>query len=140
MLTTMVDLAATRSARASASRVVALMAAGGEWPDGWRGLVPSLLGQLALAAATVAHARGGGAGGGGGGDVGGGAGLVVLGEGAVSSGGRGGGRDGAGSGAAGAGGAAAVEDAVTRAESCAKCLQYMTEEVRERMLCTGRGR
>ncbi|CAN0481244.1 unnamed protein product, partial [Ectocarpus sp. 12 AP-2014] len=53
-LTTMIDVSAPRAARASASRVVALMAtAGGEWPSGWGGLIPSLIGQLAMAAAAV---------------------------------------------------------------------------------------
>ncbi|CAM9873718.1 unnamed protein product, partial [Scytosiphon promiscuus] len=59
VLTTMVDFSASRAARASAARVVALMAAGGEWPSGWGGLIPSLLGQLALAAATVSQAKAG---------------------------------------------------------------------------------
>ena len=97
------------------------MAAGGEWPDGWGGLVPSLLGQLVLAAAAVAQEREGA----GGGDVvRGGAGLGTHGGDAGRSGGGGEGREGAGGPAA-----TAVENAVARAESCAKCLQYMTEEV-----------
>jgi len=94
VLNTMMDPTAPRPVRASASRVIALMAAGGEWPVGWAGLVPSLLRQLALAADAT--------GGGGGGD------------------------DPAAAGAA----AVEAENAVARAESCAKCLQYMTEEVR----------
>lgn len=112
-LTTMIDVSAPRSARASASRVVALMAtAGGEWPSGWGGLIPSLIGQLAIAAAAVENARTeGGA-------------AAEAPRGGVGGRGEGGG----GAEAAAAAGAVAAEHAVARAESCAKCLQYLTEE------------
>lgn len=102
----MLDPSAPRAVRASASRVVALMAAGGEWPTGWSGLVHSLLGQLAGAAGVVMTASIGpsradvGAGGAGGGGGGGEQGREVN-----------------------------VASAIARAESCVKCLQYMTEEV-----------
>lgn len=132
VLTTMVDFSASRAARASAARVVALMAAGGEWPAGWGGLVPSLLGQLALAAATVSQARaGGGVAPGGEGQEAGGEGVGADAAAVVA----GGGPAAAGGGTPAAAAAAAVpapehvEHAVAKAESCAKCLQYMTEEV-----------
>ncbi|CAB1121159.1 unnamed protein product [Ectocarpus sp. CCAP 1310/34] len=105
----MIDVSAPRAARASASRVVALMAtAGGEWPSGWGGLIPSLIGQLAMAAAAVENAR------------------AEAGSAEAPRGGVGGmGREGRRAEAA----AVAAEHAVARAESCAKCLQYLTEEV-----------
>lgn len=108
----MFDPSAPRAARASASRVVALMAAGGEWPNGWSGLIHWLLVQLAGAAGVVMAASIGSSGG----DVG-----------VAETGGRGGER--------GGGGGREQEDqvnvasAIARAESCVKCLQYMTEEV-----------
>lgn len=109
------DINSPQRARVSASRVVALMAAGGEWPAGWGGLIPSLFGQLALTSAAVVSAR----------EQAGGVGLGVgtgadTGKGAVN------GRREGGAGRA----AAARDDAVARAESCVKCLQYLTEEVR----------
>lgn len=100
----MINSRAPRAIRASAARVVALAAAGGEWPLRWGSLVPSLLGQLALAAAASATARTR--------EVGG----EVTGD------------DGADVG--GSAGQAGVENAVDRAESCITCLEYMTEEVR----------
>ena len=57
------DDSAPRAARASAARSVALMAVGGEWPEGWGGLVPQLLCQVGVAAMA---SSGGGRNGGGG--------------------------------------------------------------------------
>lgn len=112
MVNTMIDSRAPKALRASAARVVALAAVAGEWPSHSATLVPSLLSQLALAAAAAASTRaredGGGGGARGNGDAGGGPG--------------GGGPESA---------REAFENAVDRAESCIKCLGYMSEEVRK---------
>lgn len=118
----MVDFNAPRSARISASRVIALMATGGEWPAGWGGLIPSLLGQMALAAAAVVSVREAGR-------EGGGRGGIETGGGAGEGKGEGGSRGAEGDSADG-GERATRDNAVARAESCAKCLQFMAEEVR----------
>lgn len=97
MVNTMIHTLAPREVRASAARVVALIAAAGDWRGQWVSLVPSLLGQLALAAAATAAS--------------GGSGERVGDE-------------------AAAGDAARTKAAaVDRAESCAKCLEYIGEEV-----------
>lgn len=111
MLSTMLDPSAPRAARASASRVVALMAAGGECPTEWGGLIHWLLGQLAGAAGVVMAASIGPSRG----DVG------AAGARGAGCGERGGGGE--------QGGQVNVASAIARAESCVKCLQYMTEEV-----------
>lgn len=116
----MIDSGAPRAVRASAARVVALAAAGGEWPLRWVGLVPSLLGQLALGAAASLTSRAREKAGG----VGAGKGDAGSGAGAGAGGGAGGGADGEAETLQ-----AVVVNAFDRAESCVTCLEYMAEEV-----------